>query len=143
MELTNKELLHTQNSVANQNTDNQQSSQTIKREPVKDTGFEIITIEGKGSFITLGKFRLTDLKETPELCRDMIRNRDWELILGLMGAVLQNNDEIKEENEKQLKLALEQEGPITGNYGHQEDNFDVKERLTLNGEQIKNQLEKV
>lgn len=88
---TVKELLRLQTSGENQNTSNNEPSELVKKQLVEGTGFEIVTVENKGSFIVLGKYRLTDIYETEEECREMIKNKDWELILGLMGAVMEHN----------------------------------------------------
>lgn len=89
---TAKELLKLQTGGELMNTDNQNSTELIKTHQVENTGFCIIEVQDKGCFVTLGMYRLTEYKETIEECLRMIEEKDWELILGLMGAVQQHSE---------------------------------------------------
>ena len=53
------------------------SSELVQREEHKP--FIVVTMEGKGSFIAFGNFKLTEIT-TKERCIEMIETRDWDLI---------------------------------------------------------------
>lgn len=86
----NIELLKLQNSASETNTDNNKSGNTelIERHRVANTAFEICGSIEIGYFIAMGKYRLTAPKKTKEECLIMIAEKDYELLLGLMGATL-------------------------------------------------------
>ena len=59
------------------------SSETIKREDVKDSPFTIITIEGK-SFGTMGEYRLTEegnIKEIKKQLKTITWNRIIQVVM--------------------------------------------------------------
>tara|TARA_B110000879_G_C11146596_1_gene502714 strand:- start:17 stop:307 length:291 start_codon:yes stop_codon:yes gene_type:complete len=58
---------------------NKDSSETIKREDVKDSPFTIITIEGK-SFGTMGEYRLTEEGNIKEI-RKQLKTITWNRII--------------------------------------------------------------
>lgn len=87
MSTTQRELLRTLTSTNQQTPNNLNSSeQLVNRIPVENTGFWIIGDKDHGYFISLGAYRLTETRQTEEECREMIENKDWEIILGLIGA---------------------------------------------------------
>ena len=53
------------------------SSQLVRRE--EHNPFTVVTMEGKGSFVSFGNFKLTEIT-TKERCIEMIETRDWGLI---------------------------------------------------------------
>ena len=55
------------------------SSETIKREDVKDSPFTIITIEGK-SFGTMGEYRLTEEGNIKEI-RKQLKTITWNRVI--------------------------------------------------------------
>lgn len=86
----NSELLQSQTTTENQNTNNQKSNtELIERHTIKGTGFEIIGNPEKGYMIALGQYRLTEFQPTIYDCEQMIKNRDYELILGMIGAAIE------------------------------------------------------
>jgi hypothetical protein len=62
----------------------------VENNRYEGTGFSIVGNEDKGYFVALGKYRLTEAK-TKIQCKQMIENRDYELILGMIGAAQQIN----------------------------------------------------
>ena len=58
---------------------NKDSSETIKREDVKDSPFTIITIEGK-SFGTMGEYRLTEEGNIKEI-RKQLKTITWNRVI--------------------------------------------------------------
>jgi len=65
---------------------NSNSSKIVERCNYKNTMFTLITVNDESeenTFITVGKYRMTD-KLTKEKCIEMIENRDWLLIAGII-----------------------------------------------------------
>ena len=58
---------------------NKDSSETIKREDVKDSPFTIITIEGK-SFGTMGEYRLTEEGNIKDI-RKQLKTITWNRVI--------------------------------------------------------------
>lgn len=79
MKLTNTELLNTQTSAEQQ--DSNQSSQLIERETLDGTPFEIVTTE-EGTFIALGSYRLTEFM-SKEDAKEKIQKKHWDLIISV------------------------------------------------------------
>lgn len=100
MELTQKELLQLQNTTDVTSTNKPNSTELVRKEHVEGTGFDIVGNEEQGYMIALGNYRLTEWRKTIEECRDMIEKRDWELILGMMGACIQAAETEKEIHSK-------------------------------------------
>lgn len=104
VEITNSELLQSQTTTENQNTNNQKSNtQLVERERVENTGFEIIGNEENGYFIALGTYRLTQAQSKKE-CLRMIKTKDYELLLGLIGACIEANKIQTEQDKKQAEF---------------------------------------
>lgn len=100
-----KELLHIQTSTENQNTNNQKSpdsEQLYEREKYPDTGFHVIGNKEEGYFVALGTYRLTKM-QTKEECITMIENKDYELILGLIGASIDADKKATEQEKESLR----------------------------------------
>lgn len=98
MSTTQRELLESQSTTAEQHTDNQNSSpkntQLVEKEHVKGTGFDIVGNEEHGYFVALGKYRLCANQKNKAVCEGMIKRKEWELILGLIGACFQAEQEL-------------------------------------------------
>lgn len=89
-----EELLQLQTGSDIIDSDNQNYSQTVERNRYEGTAFDITGNKEVGYFVALGQYRLTQ-PTTKEKCAEMIDNRDYELLLGLMGAtLLSHNQEI-------------------------------------------------
>lgn len=89
MKQTQSELLnYTTTSNTTDSNNSPSTSQIIKREPIPNTGFELISTE-QGHFIALGQFRLTQQYQTRETALETVEKHDWELIIGLIGACIQ------------------------------------------------------
>lgn len=104
MSQTQSELLNLHTNTESQNTNSQQSnSQLIEIERVTNTPFDIVTTD-QGTFVSVGKFRLTELKETKQECREMIHNKDWDVIIGLIHAFILTADQIVLDEKTTLTL---------------------------------------
>lgn len=88
MSTTQQDLLKLQNASEEQNTSNQQSSQLIERHLHPNSAFQIVGNKEQGYFVALGMYRIT-AQHTKEDCAKMIEQRDYELILGLIGASIE------------------------------------------------------
>lgn len=67
------------------NTDNRQL--ILKRE-IKGTPFTLTGNEDQGYFLTLGNYRLTEAKETPEEATEEIESNTWNIISRLVAAYI-------------------------------------------------------
>lgn len=85
------ELLSIQSGTEKLNTNNNQSSQLVDKERVENTGFDIVGNQDHGYFVALGAFRITKAQSKEE-CNRMINEKDYELIIGLIGACMQANN---------------------------------------------------
>lgn len=105
-------LLKLQTSTDEPTTSNQKSSQLIEREHVKGTAFWIIGNKEQGYFITFGQYRLTEPRSTKAACHKMIKERDYELIAGLIGACIEAHKQYDQFNE--IKNHLNNGKPTSG-----------------------------
>lgn len=92
MTQTQSELLSLHTTTDSTNTDKPNSnSELVYKERVEKTAFDIVGNEDNGYFIALGSYRLISPQKTIEKCRIMIQTKDWELILGLIGACMEES----------------------------------------------------
>lgn len=82
-----KELLRSLNFAKKQSTNSKQSAseELVNKYQVPGTAFQIIGNKEKGYFIALGQYRVSDPQKTVQDCQTMIDNKDWDLIVNLMG----------------------------------------------------------
>lgn len=105
---SNKELLELQNNTETPKTENK-PSQLIEKIRYEGTAFDIVGNTEDGYFVALGNFRITKTQEKNE-CRRMIDQKDYELILGLIGACIQadkNEAREAEITDKKARRAIE------------------------------------
>jgi hypothetical protein len=108
MSQTQSELLKLQTSTQSDQENNSHSNtELVQRHPVENTPFEIVGNPDYGYFITLGIYRLTSTKQTIKDCEKLIKNKDWEVITGIIGAILQAEHTQKQQDAIALKLNLE------------------------------------
>ena len=69
------------------NTDS--NSEIIKRKDIKNSPFIIITVE-KGSFGTMGKYRITEIYETPEEVEEELKEITWNRIIQVIQLLTEN-----------------------------------------------------
>lgn len=87
--LGHAELLQLQNTTDHQNTDSKPSnSELVEKERVEGTAFDLVGNQEQGYFIALGTYRLTSVY-SKEVLKKMIETKDYELLLGMMGATYQ------------------------------------------------------
>lgn len=84
-----RELLQSQLSGENPNFGKQPSTELKVNKHIEGTGFHIVGNDEYGYFITLGPYKLTPPRKTVEECETMIANRDWDVIVGLVGATVE------------------------------------------------------
>lgn len=63
--------------------------QIVNVQPIDNTPFSIVTIE-EGSFVALGKYRLTDYM-SPDECLEKAKVDNWEFLLSVMQVFLELN----------------------------------------------------
>lgn len=104
MSTTQNDLLKLQNGTEETHTPRDNSpSELVERHRVPDTGFDIIGNKEKGYFVALGIYRITEPKQTIKECEQMIKQKNYEIILGLISAsIIMNNKELKPQIEKIL-----------------------------------------
>lgn len=61
------------------------NEELIRRHSVLNTPFTIITTD-EGSFITMGRYRLTEAKSFEE-CMEDIDNKDWNLLTSVISII--------------------------------------------------------
>lgn len=62
------------------NINKQKGEELVKRTPVENSPFQIITTNGK-SFVVLGKYRITQEFDTEEECMKAINPITWERLI--------------------------------------------------------------
>lgn len=76
----------------------QLNSELVEKEQVPDTGFHIIGNKEYGYFVALGTYRITKAQSKTK-CLEMIETKDYELLLGLIGACIEAD---KKDREREL-----------------------------------------
>lgn len=120
--LTQKDILQLQNTTdqTHSKESTTENEQLIEKIHIEGTGFDIIKIEGKRCFVAIGNYRVTK-EQTEAECRQMIKDKDYELLIGLIGAVIQSShaedkDITIKEVTRMLQAAGLKEGPMEGSY---------------------------
>lgn len=72
-------------------TDISENKQMFERIKVEETPFEIIGSEKTGWWISLGAFRLCE-PQLKSSCERMIREKDWEMIINVLCAIMAGKD---------------------------------------------------
>lgn len=84
------------------NTDNNKEVQElVKREEVEQTPFTIVTTE-EGSFLTMGKYRLTEAKTIEEI-RKEAKQVTWNRLIQVIMLLNETMKEVNEEINKSEK----------------------------------------
>lgn len=91
-----QELLSTQNNA--EETHKQQST-LVEREPIDKTPFWLITNQD-GSFITLGEYRITEVKKDKAEALDELRNNEWNIIMHMCAVIVEKSLEERKRLEK-------------------------------------------
>lgn len=81
-----KDILNMSSST--ESTPNSESSHLVKREHIEGTPFWMIEKDGK-AFATMGKYRITEPMESKELVKAWMDEHTWELVLTVIGIVLE------------------------------------------------------
>jgi len=90
--MTNTELLDTQKSA--ENTDNNNSSELIKRTPIHNSPFTAVETEGQ-TYLVLGKYKIAEGLADVHEAEEYIEKNLWQCIGVLVQAIIDVN---KEEN---------------------------------------------
>lgn len=72
------------------------NTELVRRTKVEGTPFIIITTPDGGSVVTLGKYRVSEPKETEEEAIQYVQRKEWDLILSV--AMLIAEEEITKYN---------------------------------------------
>lgn len=63
------------------------NSELLKREPIEDTPFEVVTTE-KGSFVGMGMYRMTEVYDKPEHAKDAIMKLTWKNVINVFAIMI-------------------------------------------------------
>ena len=80
---------------------NSNSEELIQRIDIKDTPFQIIVTE-RGAWGIMGKYRLTEILETPEKVEEVLTKLTWNRIIQVMMLLIKDQewlDNLKTEGE--------------------------------------------
>lgn len=84
-------MLKSQTSAGEDHNKENSSEELIQREKIEDTPFTLITMDGV-SFLTLGKFRMSEeleaTEENKQILINKVKNKDWTLILDTVAALV-------------------------------------------------------
>lgn len=83
--------MNTQNNVEETHNNN---SSLITREEIEGTPFTIVTNEGK-SFLTMGKYKISEEMEKEEIAIYMIENK-WNIIVTIAGIIAEHTIKAKQ-----------------------------------------------
>lgn len=93
MKQTQEELLNLHTNTDQKNTDNKPSnSELIETEEVTGTPLKIVGNDEYGYFAAIGHFKLSTPVKSKQQVREAIHNKDWEIIIGLMGACISTQE---------------------------------------------------
>lgn len=90
------DILHTQTNADEELINNKVSSQTVTNERIGDSALRIIG-NNEGFTIVLGPYRVTPVYHTREKAEEAIENKSWEMILNIVGVMI----ELQRQNEKE------------------------------------------
>lgn len=88
-----KELLHLHTGSEEQNNQHSSNQQIINKEHVEGTGFDIIHYDQHGYWLVIGHYRVSETKKTKEELIKLIETKDWDLLIGVIGAAMQANQD--------------------------------------------------
>lgn len=99
METNQKDILNIQtNAEENQNSKNYSNNEIIHREQIENSPLFIIGNNIEGYFLTFGKYRITERKNTIVEIRKEIEEDKWNIIIRLISTMIEITDQIKEKN---------------------------------------------
>lgn len=86
------------------------SDKIVDHEKVGSSPFMIVTYitenNKKRSFLTLGNHRISDLVENAQELRDMVDNKEWEILVSLVTLVVERViEQVKIEDRKAMALS--------------------------------------
>lgn len=96
--LTDAENNHNNNSSTTTTTTNStpQNEEIIKYKPIEKTPFTLVWQKDMGYFLTMGKFKITENYETEEEIEQILTEKPYQLILEMIGVLIEINEELKE-----------------------------------------------
>lgn len=86
------------------NEDFSKNEELIKREDIKDSPFHLISTE-KGHFVSVGEYRITELRETREQALDDIKDITWNRIVQIVLILMEQRQKIEQEIAKSNKVS--------------------------------------
>lgn len=104
--IANTEQGKSQNSTGDESTfnpDYSQNKQLIEEHDVPESPFTITGNPESGFHVKIGLYRITENKRTIEECQMLIDNKDWWLIIGLIGATIGADKHIMVEQMLQIE----------------------------------------
>lgn len=87
-------------SIAEENQTNSNSSEElIEREQLEGTPFEVIGNHTQGYFISIGKFRITEIKKTRKELIEHLEKEKWTIICNMIATMIAIDAELKKQDE--------------------------------------------
>lgn len=122
MSTKQRELLRSQTN-AEEPTNLNSSEELLEQNPIENTPFILVGNKEKGYFVAIGHYRLTP-RTTKEQALGLVEERDWNLLMAAMFTAV----EVEKQVPPPWKYPKQQ--PIEGNYPVQQDNLEVKEKIS-------------
>lgn len=98
MSTKQQELLQSQTSVENSNSDNNNSlPELLTIEPLENTPFKVVGNDETGYFIALGKYKITNHYEDATKAIEYLKTNQWNVIISMVGAILKAENLINEQ----------------------------------------------
>lgn len=60
----------------------------VKVDPIEGTPFQLVSVN-EGFFVSMGKYRLTEYFDTPNLAINEVKNKSWSLILSVCSVIFE------------------------------------------------------
>lgn len=91
-----------QNGGEDQNKENY-NTELVQQDEIPNTPFKVTTIEGTGSFISLGNGRISKIMPTKKEAIDLLKKNMWEIIGTYIVAMIKFEGDIKNFNQPKTK----------------------------------------
>lgn len=96
---TNAEEINKLNSSFEQGHINPRNTQLTEQIEIENTPFTAVRVD-KQWFLSMGKYRISEIKETFEECKEDAYRADWIRIMTIMKIVIEEHEQEKKQNLK-------------------------------------------
>lgn len=81
---TQQDILHTQTNIEEEQNNSNSSTEIIQREKIINTPFEIVGNTENGYFIAMGKYKITENKQSIEDAKKTLNTEQWIIITNMI-----------------------------------------------------------